>query len=323
MVHLYALNGPMRDTISQAMRISKVDVGQRFDLDLMDSNTRYGLTAANLRRLDTTGHREFEQNFAALKREFHRWMSAFATLQPVECDDAAHSMARIHFFSMWLFVESLCDASECAMDRFQTQFEHLTSVCEAYILKFWSVEPHIPLDPRLPRANTSPAFTLGSGLLNCLSIIALRCRDNSIRQRCIRLLRQLNFQGTFDSFYLAGMVEAVVEIEENRARELIGIPEWVDFKCYEVPEGARVLNVELEMGGDDDKHTFYKKDFGSFVYHTWSEGLGSELQRGEGVFLVNRPLPSGQVGRHWRWFGIEDIEMFGVTDPHLARRSKQ
>ncbi|KAF2163044.1 hypothetical protein M409DRAFT_57722 [Zasmidium cellare ATCC 36951] len=293
MVHLYALIARVWDSARETMRISKIDIGQRYDLEAMDPLIRSCLTAANLRRLDTTGHEAHKAKFMSTKQDLRKWMSAFATLQPPEHEDPTHAMARIHFFNVWLSVESHFDASESAIDRFHTQFEHLTKTCETYTQRFWSAEPHIPFDPKLPSSHTRPAFALGSGILECLYLIALKCRESSIRRRCIQLIRFSNFQGAFDAFYLAAMVEAVVDLEEERARRLLGVSEWDEFKDYEVPEEARILNVELDMGGDSDKHTFYKRDVGSFVYHIWADGLGSELERGEGVFVVERPLPSG------------------------------
>ncbi|KAK4495413.1 hypothetical protein PRZ48_013744 [Zasmidium cellare] len=293
MVHLYALGARIHDLIGQTMKISKLDLSQRYDLEAMDPLTRSCLIAANLRRLDTAIHEAHIAEFMSMKQELRKWMSAFATLQPCKSNDLAHSMARIHFFNIWLFVESHRDASESAVDRFLPQFEHLASTCESYTQSFWLAEPHIPFDSRLPSSHTRPAFALGSGVLECSYLIAMKCRDSSVRRRCIQLIRISNFQGAFDAFYLAAMVEAVVDLEEERARKILGVSHDHLFECHEVPEEARNLNAELDMGSDAEKHTFYKKDFGSFVYHTWSDGLGSELERGEGLFVVERPLPSG------------------------------
>ena len=171
------------------------------------------------------------------------------------------------------------------------------------------VPREVKLEPGQPIHATRQAFTVGTDVVPCISMIAFKSRSTSIRRRCIDLLRTINLQGVFDSWYLASFTQLVVDLEENRARDITGKPEGVDFKCQELPEEARFVEIELSpMNFQEERHSFYKGDLGRLCYvYKDKEGI---LQVDQAMFRVERPAgsPGAANGPHQCSAGAYETE---------------
>lgn len=109
-------------------------------------------------------------------------------------------------------------------------------------------------------------------------VIAIKCRTTSIRRRCIAIIRSLNLQGVFDSGYLAVYLEAIVDLEEQKARLICGYEETkTAWEMDEIPEEARLFEPMMLPGRHLNQTTFYTKETGSMVYATFSDGPDSTL----------------------------------------------
>jgi len=90
------------------------------------------------------------------------------------------------------------------------------------------------------------------GVIVLLVLIATKCRDSTIRWDAISILRTLEFQeGVFRSYALGLYAQRVVEIEEQRARQIMGTTYKDTLTCEDVPEEARFFNVTLEVNDYD------------------------------------------------------------------------
>lgn len=221
-------------------------------------------------------------------------MAALACLPPATQRQSQHLLTQIHFFYIWFVVSTWRDSTETAVDRFDTQFHHILSLAEQYVGLHYDVtsSPHTKSTAEHQAKFTRQAFTLGTDLVPCVAMIAFKARASDVRRRCVELLRKINLQGVFDSYFLASFVQLIWELEERRARDLTGHAFGQDFQCHEVPEEARF--VEIELSPMQFKHDFYKADVGRLVYATVGED--GELVASEEMFNVSRPAPSHEEG---------------------------
>ncbi|KXT06997.1 hypothetical protein AC578_7262 [Pseudocercospora eumusae] len=128
-------------------------------------------------------------------------------------------------------------------------------------------------------------------------MIAFKSRKSSIRRRCIELLRTINMQGVFDSWYLASFAQLVADLEEKRAREITCKPEGVDLEASEVPEAARFVEIELSpVNYTEHRQSFYKGDMGRLCY-VYKDEAG-RLLADQAMFKVERP-PDLPVTKPW------------------------
>jgi hypothetical protein len=214
---------------------------------------------------------------------------AFTGVSQTPSNRLSHISAQIFYFCVWIWSKTWLDATATLVDRFEPQFEYFIRLCEQY------VESHLaktPLRSGLSargnglgheRSDTPPAFSLGSGVVTCLVVIVEKCRNSSIRRRCIATLRKINLQGVFDTDYLVAYLAAIVEHEEQVAQLFILDDDLkTDFGAHEIPEAARFLEVLMLPSYYCSDFDFYKAEQVSFIYVTKIVGgLGGELQVGE------------------------------------------
>jgi len=125
--------------------------------------------------------------------------------------------------------------------------------------------------------STLPAstFLFDMEIVSPLYLVAIKCRDPSIRRRAIAVLRHtVRREGLWDSVKAAAIAERVMQIEEQGLPTLDGsvLPE----------EGARVANCHIDSGPglspSGHKVTFFTMPDGvRGRWHTWDEWV--ELQR--------------------------------------------
>lgn len=118
-------------------------------------------------------------------------------------------------------------------------------------------------------------------MLTALYLVAWKCRDPATRREAVSLLKKLKLQeGIFSSNILARFAEAMADIEETRARSILGLASDCPLSCELVPEGARLL----EAGIAPDP---YDNAYGRLIYAVWGEdGSGQWELREERVKIA-------------------------------------
>jgi hypothetical protein len=113
--------------------------------------------------------------------------------------------------------------------------------------------PARELRPKLPpsgSASTRPRFTMSSGVVSHLYMVAASCRDPTIRRRALQLLQTSHRrEGLWDSQITATVAEKVMLLEEHNARRLLGLD--VDqplMDSSQIPIQARYTVTGLQFG---------------------------------------------------------------------------
>lgn len=186
------------------------------------------------------------------------FMSAFAALHMPEDGESLHMhlKLRMQFFCIWIQASTWRNDDEISCDRFNSEFEHVTSVSEQY-LGFYhssaSQHQHLPFGDRLDcEKSCSPRglFTLESHASLCLFLIAVKCRISKLRRRAVELLRCASLYGLLDSHSLSRYASKLIEIEEERARKICGYAaDRAEFHSRDIPESARVVDSVLSAVG--------------------------------------------------------------------------
>ncbi|EME45301.1 hypothetical protein DOTSEDRAFT_71113 [Dothistroma septosporum NZE10] len=288
MVHLHAIASKTHEFCSHIVCLTDQEVvTKRADYDYLDDDMRNCLACAASRTIPLETETDLLRRMDEVKHELRDWMTALASYRVGRSEEVQHILTQIHFFYIFFVISTCRDPLETLVDRFNDQFHHMVTLIERYVnLHFdGTASPHVRGKPgQYPSATTRQAFTLGTDLVPCISIIAFKARNSSIRRRCITLLRSINLQGVFDSYFLVSFIQLICDLEEKRARELTGKHEGEDFVCRDIPEAARLVEIELSPMHASE---FYKADMGRLVYCTSDED--GELSIHEDWFKVMRP----------------------------------
>jgi hypothetical protein len=232
------------------------------------------------------------------RESLHSWNAAFSGTQQTEKNIMSHISTQIFYFCISVWVETWRDSSSMDVDRFGSQFEVFSSLCEQYL------RLHVAKTPTRStfmtsrtngsvRLDTPPAFSLGSGMVTCLVIIVERCRDSLIRRRCINVLQRINLRGIFDIDYLVAYLQAIVEHEAGLTR-LISHHLSPDLRVSDIPEAARFLEVVMSPSYHASNFEFYKQEHVGMVYVTGGHGIdGNGLRLGEKEIQM---FTGGEIG---------------------------
>lgn len=220
----------------------------------------------------------FLTNYQAMRQDLRNWLNAWATVAQDENNLADHLLCQIFFFYVWYRVETWRDGTEMLADRFEEQFAHITNLAEKYVKLHQSPTRYISTRSSEKTFTTPPLFSFGTGFVTTLMVIAIKCRTTSIRRRCIATIRSLNLQGVFDSAYLAAYLDAIVDLEESKARQIYGYDESkTAWEMDEIPEEARLFEPMMLPGRHLNQTTFYTEERGSLVYACFKNGPESTL----------------------------------------------
>lgn len=269
---------------------------EREDFWMMDEDMRNCLSSAYSRTINIGT--EYEARLQRLKERLRQWKSACKWLSMSEQRPSGYLLCQIQFFYVWFIVMSRRDANEMLVDRFTNEFDNIVKLAEQYVVLHSDGLPGLSSVPLQKSSTTRSAprplgrighlFTVGTDVVPCLGMIAFKCRDTSIRRRCLNLLRAVNLQGVMDSGYLAAFIHIAADFEEDRARAITGKPAGVDLLCSEVPEAARLIEIELSpMNFKTERPGAGKANIGRMVYVERLPGV-RELQIGQEVFMVER-----------------------------------
>jgi hypothetical protein len=206
------------------------------------------------------------------RRTLRVWMAAFEASLPTEKNRISHISTQIFFFCVWIWVATWRDASAVVVDRFEPQFAYFTGLCEQYLeihaAKSTLRRSFITRDGNTAHPiDTPPAFSLGSGVVTCLVAIVEKCRNSSIRRRCLATLQKINLRGISDTGYLVAFLQAIIDHEEQSAAQMNPYLDLsVGLQAQEIPESARLLEVVMSPSYQASNFDFYKKKHLSIIY---------------------------------------------------------
>lgn len=279
MVYLDALAANIQD-VSRQVLDRAIGALQDDGVGNLDDNMLSILASVNAKTVDLSSNIELATRVDQSKRDVSRWMSAFAFIPFTSDRQSAHLLAQIQAFCLWHEVSFWREPNEMLQDRFEEQFSYILGLCERYVelhrngsppntpssdsdSQGWPIFTHQSFySHSLTSAGpTRPAFSLGTGLVPCIFIIAFKCRKSTIRRRAVQLVRSINLTGVFDAYCVASFCQTIIDIEESYARQ--DLPGKDEFQSHEIPREARLLEVNMT---DWSKSEFYKSNECRMVY---------------------------------------------------------
>lgn len=273
---------------------AREELGKHRDLDELDDDAHDLLVRATIRTVDLDAG--LLEDLDESQRALEAWMFAFSAIPLNPSNRISHTSAQIFYFCVWIWTKTWLDATSMLIDRFEPQFEYFTQLCEQFVESHTAKTPlHSDFlarsgDDQSDKVKTPPAFSLGSGVVTCLVAIVERCRNSSIRRRCIATLRKINLQGIFDTDYLITYLTAIFEHEEQAASFFsLQNDSAANLQARDIPEAARLLEVAMSPSYHCLNPGFYKGNTVKLVFVTRICGdVDGELQVGEKVVAVNR-----------------------------------
>jgi len=213
-----------------------------------------------------------EEGIEETRLTLRSWMAAFEASPRTEKNRISHISTQIFFFCVWIWVATWRDASASLVDRFEPQFEYFTGLCEQY-LEIYNAKAPIRRSfttrdgGTAHHIDTPPAFSLGSGVVTCLVAIVEKCRNSSIRRRCLVTLQKINLKGISDTGYLVAFLKAIVNYEEQAAAHADPHLDLIaGLQASDIPESARLLEVVMSPSYQASNFEFYKRKHLSMIY---------------------------------------------------------
>ena len=276
-LYLEVITANIFDVYNELYEYASAALCEQGALDDLDDDHEICFVRATIRTksLDKPLAKAVEESRLSL----HTWAEAFKKVPRTHSNHLSHMTAQIFFFCVWIWNATWHDANACLVDRFESQFDYFTSLCEQYLDLHIAKTPHYSVfagskDEHTTRFATPPAFSLGSGVVTCLAAIVEKCRTSSIRHRCIALVRKINLRGVFDTEYLAVYLQTIVNHEEQTARRLSpDCSAEVGLRASDVPEEARLLEVVMSPSRHRSRFDFYKTNRVNAIYMVDRGGL--------------------------------------------------
>ena len=179
------------------------------------------------------------KELADLKSDLEGWLVAFKLLSR----EALYSyslpviLLEVQHFYIYFLISTCRDTREKFCDSFEGYFRRAVHLAGRFINNIQSTDPSSPLP--------SLTFTLESGIIPSLYLVALKCRTHSIRQEAIALLRKSRCQeGMWESALIAKFVAEIARLEYDRASALA---ESTEYPPRVIPEAARFSDVLLVL----------------------------------------------------------------------------
>lgn len=234
---------------------------------------------------------ELDRRAQELKQDLTSFMNALAFVPASHKFDAARALVDIHFFFLWALVCEWRDRDLMEIDRFEEQFGHMIHLIEQY-LELQRLETLVNSPKSSPGLlkllwRTRPAAVMGTNVGVTLCLIVELCRTSVIRRKAVQLIRSMDMRGHFDGDFLASYYEAIIDLEENWARAILGEPDLQNLECHQVPAEARL--IECDISDVDMPSPYYHCPVGQLVYAKHKNAESSEFEIGHRSFTVTRP----------------------------------
>jgi hypothetical protein len=199
---------------------------------------RYCVAYSSIRTVNLSERTSLLQQQSCLKFSLERWASAFGVFS----NSLGHHNARplivleMQHFYIYFLICTLRDTHEDACDLFNSTFQRMVDLGHQFVDATSS--KHASSGPQL-------TFTLESGIIPSLYLVAMKCRNKRIRHDAITLLDRTQCQeGMWEGSLVARFVAEVAKIEENKAGIRNGRN---DNHAIYIPESARFSDVVVAM----------------------------------------------------------------------------
>jgi hypothetical protein len=144
-----------------------------------------------------------------------------------------HRMAQLHL----KVFKTIDELDETIWDDHQTLFEEVVSLATSLVdsASTLGTAPSTPTAQGKGKGN-GPTFTLDSGIVTPMYLVATKCRDPHVRRQAIALLHSAGRQeGVWNGAVIASVCERFVEMEEAGLGEV--------RSCKDVPAYVRLSRV--------------------------------------------------------------------------------
>lgn len=178
---------------------------------------------------------DLQDAYIAWQKEHHSFFSQDHQGPPA--DRIRVTLMKIqHFYHTFLLATSR-ETEEYRSDRFIQGFTEALNLVEQYLLQ--TAEQSSPSTP----SRRTPNLMLDGRILPTLFLVAVKCRDQTLRRRAVTILRAAERNENFQvSRTLAGFAEWIIKAEEKRARAIM----QSKTSGGEIPEAARYCDVVVE-----------------------------------------------------------------------------
>ncbi|KAJ5377010.1 hypothetical protein N7509_013896 [Penicillium cosmopolitanum] len=207
-----------------------------YDSDLVSHLCMYHACA---RTTELNPFLKMTEEMTELKSDLEAWLGAFKLLSR----GALHSyslpviLLEVQHFYVYFLISTCRDTHEKLCDHFDEHFRRVVQLAGRFISNIQSTDPSSSL-PCL-------TFTLESGIIPSLYLVALKCRTHSIRQEAIALLYKSRCQeGMWESSLIAKFVAEISRLEYERA---CALEESSEYAFRVIPEAARFTDILLAL----------------------------------------------------------------------------
>lgn len=216
----------------ELLHLAASEVANKIDEDWA---VRYCKSYSRIRTVDLSKHAFLLQQRSCLKFSLERWASAFKALTSnlVHLDARPMILLEMQHFYISFLICTLRETHEEACDYLDPTFQHVVELGTKYLdatsSKNLSSRPNV-------------TFTLESGIIPPLYLVAMKCRHKKIRYDAIDLLDRTRCQeGMWEGSLIARFVAEVAKIEEAAGT-------GSDKNCtLYIPERARFSDVVIAM----------------------------------------------------------------------------
>ena len=284
-------------------RIMDANAGFREDLVRRASNcmvpadkklrgaVKYCIAHCLSRTIDLRHDEELERREEELGRAHDNWSRLFTEMKSrsTATTSAIFRLMEIQLAFSKRTLHTCHIKREDLHDQYEAEDSRTLDLIETYFTQTTSLASLTPVSP--PRIVESPigpepqkSFSLDDGILPALYFICLKCRSSSIRHRAWRILRNADRrEGMHYSRGLADRAEEVIRLEEDHAKDLLGV---TSLDGCRIPEAARVSDVVVESVSPFDTRVICGK-----FRHENDDGLEIlEYQRFREPFINPTPV---------------------------------
>lgn len=195
-----------------------------------DCGRHYCTAYAKLRRMDKTSFPHLVHHRHALLRGFQRWDLSLAAMGTQDRQTILHM--RVAKFLPYFILSTLLDSAEILSDRFEAEFQQTLDMA----IEFVDLSEH---------GGEIYKFVPEAGVLASIYIIAIKCRNSSIRRKAVSLLHgSIVQEGLWSGCVYGKFVDRFIELEESRAKAVFGPGD----ECNYIPEEARFSDVIMDTG---------------------------------------------------------------------------